>query len=264
MTETTAATKTPMQLAVEAAAAVQASAQAQAANAAVAQPAAAAQGTALAMASGQGGSVTTAVAAPKMSMEDAMGSSLSVDCWMKVGVDGIKIGESPVLIDGEPIHVVINMTDGMGFVVKNAIKGGNPAQYAYTQDNATATTGGSWDAAMAKIRALPGASNANPYRAVDLPMRVPNDIVIPVLKKGTKEVENVVVCPAGKTIGHTTSTTNWKAWELLYRDVNAKGFMGQEVLVNVGYEKRKNNAGNEWGTLTFELLGLAADELATE
>lgn len=261
MSETTnAAPLTAVQQAIAAAAAAQASQSA--ATAAPAPAAAAAPGTAVATTST--GAVTTAVAAPKMSMEDAMGSSLSVDAWMKVSEDGIKIGESPVLIDGDPIHVVINMTDGIGFVVKNAIKGGNPAQYAYTQDNVTATTGGSWEAAQAKIRSLPGASGASPYRAVDLPMRVPKDIVVSVLNKATKQPEDVVVCPAGKTLGHTTSTTNWKAWELLYREVSSKGYMGQEILVNVGYEKRKNAGGNTWGTLTFQLIGLAAEELASE
>lgn len=263
MTETTAAVqKTPMQMAVEAAAAQQAQAQANHQAAAVAQSPA--ENTAVAMASNPGSSVTTAVSAPKMSMEDAMGSSLSVDCWMKVGYDGIKIGDSPVLIDGEPIHVIITMKDSIGFVIKEAIKGGNPPQYAYTQDRVTATTGGSWAAAMEKIRALPNNANANPYRAVDLPMRVPNDIVVSVLNKTTKQAEDVVVCPAGKIIGHTTSTTNWGAWELLYKAVLAAGLMGKDVAVNVGYTKRTNPKGNEWGTLTFELLGSAEDYLATE
>lgn len=263
MTETTAAVqKTPMQMAVEAAAAQQAQAQANHQAAAVAQSPA--ENTAVALASNPGGSVTTAVAGPKMSMEDAMGSSLSVDCWMKVSKDGIKIGDSPVLLDGDPIHVIIDMKDGIGFVIKEAIKGGDPAQYAYTQDRVTATTGGSWADAVKKIQALPAAANARPYRAVDLPMRLPADLIVERLKKGTKEVESITVCPAGKIIGHTTSTTNWTAWELLYKAVSAAGLMGKEVVVNVGYVKRSNPKGNEWGTLTFDLLGSAEDYLATE
>lgn len=203
-----------------------------------------------------------AIAGPKLSMGDVAGASMSVDAWFKPDKAGLRIGDSPVLI--KAIKAVIDMTDGKGFVVKMGIKGGNPAQYAYTQDNSTCTTGGSWEAACQRIRALAaGAAVApSPYRCVDLPFTVPADTFVKVLDNDV--VKEVQVATAGQTLGYTTSTTNWKAWELFHRAVETAGLMGHRVLVELGAEARINKAGNEWGTMTFKLIGDADEELAGE
>lgn len=192
---------------------------------------------------------TTAVAnAPaatpvKLSMESMAAGSMNVDKWLKVNEDGLKIGESKLITD--PILVSLDMTEGVGFMLKYAIKGGNPAQYAYTADLVNAAGGGSWPDAQARIRAL--APSATPYRAVDLPFTLEQEV-----KAG-----GVVVGVVGDTIGYTTSTTNWGNWQAFYKEVSDARLLGQRVQVKLTSQPRTNKAGNVWGVVAFELVGAA-------
>lgn len=215
----------------------------QAANAASAATApAAATGTALAPANGN-----TAVGMPvapgkKLSMESLQTGAMNVDKWLKVKEFGLLIGDKPDLI--ESIVVSLNMTEGVGFVPKFAIKAGNPAQYFYTLDNVLCAQGGTWDAAIQKAAALD--PRARPYPCVDLPFTVHEEV------KGKKDV---VLAEVGLKLGYTTSTTNWKAWEQFYKEVAAAGLLNTEVLVKLGFEAKTNKNNNTWGIVTFELLG---------
>ncbi len=241
-------------LAAKAAAATQAEAQATLQAQAAANPGA--------VATTSGNQVSVAVApGPKMTMDSVAGGGMSVDAWFKVEKDGLRIGDGKAKFTGMP--VILTMIDGIGFVVKKGIKGGNPAQYAYTQDEVTCTTGGTWEAACQRIRQLAGAAAATPYRCVDLPFLVPEDFEASFLPPGDKELSKETVAKAGQTLGLTTATTNWGAWEKFHREVAAAGLMGKRVLLEVGYEYRTNKAGNEWGTMTFKLIG-DADEIRGE
>jgi len=179
---------------------------------------------------------------PKMTMEQLSAGSMSVDKWVKVNEDGIKIGDGKLIPDG--FIATIDMTDGRGFVPKMAIKGGNPAQYAYSLDGVTAVSGGSWEAAQARIRALAGAGAATPYRAVDLPFTLVEDV---------KDMSGAVVGKAGEVVGYTTSTTNWANWETFYRAVGQAGLMGSTVKVKLTQQARSAK-GNNWGVVRFELI----------
>lgn len=185
-----------------------------------------------------------AVAPQKFSMESMAAGSMSVDKWFKVTEDGLKIGDSKLIIGG--VKATLDMTDGSGFVLKMAIKGGNPAQYAYTTDNVNATAGGSWEGAMARIRALD--PRANPYRAVDLPFTLTEDV---------KDMGGVLVGKAGDTVGYTTSTTNWANWATFYKAVADADLINQKVLVLLTQQPRTNSNQNKWGVIKFELLGAA-------
>lgn len=184
-----------------------------------------------------------AVAPQVLSMESMAQGSMSVDAWFKVKEDGLKIGDMAGLLD--EVEAVLNMTAGSGFVLKYAVKNGNPAQYAYTTDLATAFGGGTWAAAMQRIQALNPATPVAPYRCVDLPFKLIN----PVSKGG------VVLAKAGDTIGYTTSTTNWKNWEDFYKECVKAGLLGKDVLVKLTAQARSNKAGNTWGVLKLELVG---------
>lgn len=212
--------------------------------------AAVAAGTQVATVNTQGGAVTTAPVAPgkALSMDALLTGAINVDAWFKPKEFGLLIGDNPHLIDA--VKCIIDMTDGVGFVAKRGIKAGNPAQYFYTTDGATCTTGGSWEAAQAKARALD--PRASEYRCVDLPFTLLEEV---------KDKKNAVVAEAGKRIGYTTSTTNWKAWEQFYRECSQQGLLGKRVEVILGAERRVNKAGNVWGTMTFQLVGeLVAEE----
>lgn len=223
-------TQDPIQAAIAAATAARA-----AAAAAVPTP-----GTAVAS------PVNTAVGAPaqKFTMEQMMAGGMSVDKWFKVNEDGIKIGDSKLI--NEDIIVTLDMTDGRGFVVKQGIKGGNPAQYAYTVDGVNATSGGPWSVAMQRIQQL--APGAAPYRAVDLPMTLTTDL---------KDVGGKEAGKVGDVVGYTTSTTNWSNWQAFYQEVSTKGLLNHTVKVKLTAQPRVNKAGNNWGVMKFELLGEA-------
>jgi hypothetical protein len=219
-----------------------------AAKAAAESQAAATGGTAVATAPAANGGVAvmTRPAAPaaKLNMETVSAGNMTVDAWLKPKEFGILVGDKTDLID--TIKAVIDMTDGVGFIVKKGIKAGNPAKYWYTLDGATCTTGGSWEAAVAIAKGMD--PKAYEYRCVDLPFDVLEDIV------GKKQG---VLCEAGKKVGYTTSTTNWKNWEMFYKDVQKANLLNEKVVVEIGYEKRENANKNTWGVLTFKLLGSA-------
>lgn len=218
---------------------------------AAATPAPAVPGTAVAAvdASTNALAVPGAKAAP-LTMESLMMGSMTVDGWFKVKEYGLIVGDNPELFPSA--KVIIDMTDGAGFISKMAIKGGNPAQYAYTTDMATAQGGGTWEAAQQRIRALD--PKASPYRAVDLPMTVLEDIL--VAPNGAPEgTPKKLLAKAGQRLGYTTSTTNWANWETFYREVAAAGLLGKRVEVVIGSQRRTNKNNNAWGVMTFKLVG---------
>lgn len=202
-----------------------------------------------------GGQVTTAQKGTALSMESLMMGSMSVDGWFKPKEYGLAIGDNPGLVT--QIRVALDLTEGVGFVSKMAIKGGNPAQYSYTTDLVNATGGGSWEQAQARIRALD--PKASPYRAVDLPFTLLEDVK--VCPPGAGADKAVEVAKAGQRMGYTTSTTNWSNWETFYRDCASKGLIGKRVEVIIGSQRRTNKNNNVWGVMSFQLVGeLVAEE----
>ncbi len=193
---------------------------------------------------------THSAPAPKLSMATVSTGALNVDAWIKPKEFGLLVGDSSDLFENAICS--IDMTDGKGFVVKKGIKAGNPAQYAYTVDGVTAVTGGSWEAAIAKMKAI--NPTAYEYRCVDLPFVLLEDIV----------AKGKVLAKAGTKLGYTTSTTNWKAWEEFYSTCANANVLDELVKVKLGFEKRENKAGNKWGVLTFELISTMAEATAEE
>ena len=198
-------------------------------------------------------STAVGAVAPKgnpLSMESLMLGSMSVDGWLKPKEYGLTVGDSPILFPSA--KVILDLTDGVGFISKMAIKGGNPAQYAYTTDLVSAMGGGSWEAAQGRIRALD--PKASPYRAVDLPFTLVDDITgtLPGAPAGTAPT---IVAKAGQRLGYTTSTTNWANWEAFYRECQQAGLIGKKVELNVGSQRRTNKNNNVWGVMTFQLIG---------
>lgn len=205
--------------------------------------------TAVAVAS-PGGELAPSMGGTPLSMETLMMGSMSVDGWFKPKEFGLNVGDNPALVS--TAKVMLDMTEGMGYISKMGIKGGNPAQYAYTTDMKTASGGGSWDAAQARIRTLD--PKASPYRAVDLPMTILEEVFgsTPGAPEGTPKVS---LAKPGQRLGYTTSTTNWANWETFYREVIAAGLKGKKVEVIIGAQRRVNPKGNVWGVMTFKLVG---------
>lgn len=213
--------------------------------------------SAVAAQAAQAGAVTTvapapsqAVAAPApvtrgvpMTMEDMVGGGISVEGWLKVSEFGFKLGPTNTLYT-DTILVEIDLAAVAPCL---AIKFGNPAVYFKTYDRVTEAKGGSWAEAVRKAQ----ASNPNntEYRAVDVPMRIVEDVISKPAKGAP-----VILLPAGMVAGYSTSTTNWGAWETFYNSCKRAGLAGQTVRAHLGWEKRTNKAGNEWGIMTWTLV----------
>lgn len=199
-----------------------------------------------AVATQSGGAVSTQMAPQKLTMETMAAGGMAVDKWLKVNENGLHIGESGLIV--KPVKASIKLDE---FVLKMAIKGGNPAQYAYTTDYVNAVGGGTWEAAQARIRALD--QRASPYRAVDLPFTLEEDVV---------DIQGKPAGKAGELIGYTTSTTNWANWQAFFNECCEKGFVTADgkgpaarVEVNLTAQPRTNKNNNKWGVVAFELVG---------
>lgn len=229
----------------------QAMAAAAAASAAAAAAAPAQTAVATAPAS-TGMSMTAPVAkGPALTMDTVMTGQLNVDAWLKPKETGLFIGDNKEVVTS--VLATIDMKDGRGFIVKKGIKAGNPAQYFYTTDGVTCVSGGSWEAAVARAKGI--AATAYEYRCVDLPFEVIEAVKGRDIKTGVEKELYAV----GTKLGYTTSTTNWKNWESFYQDVVDAKLLDETVIVKLGCEERSNKAGNNWGVVTFELVGPAND-----
>ncbi|WKV22064.1 hypothetical protein Phage2-1_00063 [Achromobacter phage 2-1] len=175
-------------------------------------------------------------------MDQLMAGGMTVDVWVKCKEFGLIVGQTQELVPS--FKVYIDMTDGVGFSCKQSIKAGNPAQYWSTYDGAMSDKGIPWNEAIQKAVALD--AKARPYRSVDVPMVLLEDIKSP---KGAE------LAKAGQRLGYSTSTTNWAAWESFYKAVATAGLLGKCVEVNVGYEAKTNKNNNTWGIMTWELVG---------
>lgn len=227
-------------------------------NAAKAQAASAQQG--VATASGDVAGQVPAAVAPnvtalptaqnKLSADDMLTGSFSVDAFAKVSEDGIKINESALI---EKLLVSINLSEVYYYF---AVKYGNPAVYKKTTNRQVATDGTPWQQVLQTASAVGGASFKGDYRAADVPMT----LLVPAVDLKDKEA-----APAGHRIGKSLSTTEWREWEGLLRAVKAAGLDpdGSVIQVAVGYKKRTSST-NTWGVLTFEFIGEYVDDSEAE
>jgi hypothetical protein len=194
------------------------------------------------------GGVAVYQAPRRKTLEDLENSStMNVDTFLKVNQFGLSVKDSEGLIDD--IEVIIDMDRGVA--VNECIKyGGNNAIYVKTFDGVTANTGKPWAAELAKIAQI--EPKARPYPSADLTLTLAKDAIGKV--KGQKEPQ--VILPAGKTLGHSTSTTNLGNLTSLIKDVKDAGLEGKKVRVEISSEERNKN-NTTWGVLKFKLLGEA-------
>jgi hypothetical protein len=187
----------------------------------------------------------TAVGAPaprRITADDAMVAGFSVDGWLKVNEFGIFIGEDK----STPLDNLAVALD-MGQVrYKYGIKYNGPsgAVYNHTYDRVTATSGVSWVEAILEAKKFD--QRAREYLTADLPLIVLDDVMD---KKGKEKL-----IEAGKTLGHTPSTTGFQSFSALLRSLEANGISKESGLIkiNLGFTVRTSkNSPKPWGVLDF-------------
>ncbi|WP_353640782.1 hypothetical protein [Mesorhizobium sp. WSM2239] len=176
----------------------------------------------------------TAVGRP-MGLDDAMAGAVTVDEWLKVNEHGLQIGAKKPLL--EEIKVRIDLSD---VTYNETVKYGNPATYRKTYDRVMASDGSTWAQALSEARSVD--PRARPYKSADIQMEMVDDVK---LKEETVE--------AGTTLGHSFSTTGFKAFAKLVKQMTKDGAdpSSDTVEVTVGYVEQSSN-GNTWGILDFK------------
>jgi hypothetical protein len=191
---------------------------------------------------GAANAVTPYAPGKRMTLDDVENGSMSVDGYFKVKYEGLKVGDKPGLFEECLVEIVLPEV-----AVCKSVKYGNPAIYEKTYDEVRTAKGGSWPEAQARAKAADPSYKSDPYISADIPMKVLAPIV---------DSKGVLLCEAGKKLGYSLSTTNLGAFKDFKRAVEAAGIsLNGTVVVKVGYAPRSNKNGNQWGTMTFTLVG---------
>lgn len=197
-----------------------------------------------------GGAVSHYVAPRPKTLDDFQSGGFNVDTYLSVKSEGLKVKKEEGL--AENVLVSIDMKK---IQVCQAIKFGEGTYYK-TYDDVRCAQGGSWNDAIRKAQMAD--PKARPYDSADLTMTVISDM------KGFFKGKEVVLAPAGTILGHSLSTTNAANFKEFLDSVRDAGLIKSTVEVLVGYEPRSNAKGQQWGVLTFSLVGEYVPEQAAE
>jgi hypothetical protein len=174
---------------------------------------------------------------------DTLGTSIGiaklVKNWLKVNQFGMTLNKDRKILD--EVKVTLDMTQDVGFFLKESLKWGNPTKYASTYDGgATADKGGSFADQLQKARYETG-EEIEPFPSADVVLHL-----VKPLKVGENTLE------AGTAIGHSFAKTNWDEWVEFFRDVNTAGLIGTTVGITITSEEVNHNNYN-WGILKLKL-----------
>jgi hypothetical protein len=188
------------------------------------------------------GAVAPVGRAAPLTLQDFNTSGLNVEEFLKVNAYGITFGKDQTLFKS----VIVDL-DMSKVQVCHAIKFGNPATYFKTYDGVSCASGGTWAAAVQK--AQNADPKARPYDSADLTFT----------NTGPLQLKEKVI-PAGTTLGHSLSTTNRQHFADLISQIQRAGYAStSKVRVELGHE-HKNKGSNNWGLVTFKLIGLAEEQ----
>lgn len=180
------------------------------------------------------------------SMESRSGSKgigQAVAHWLKVDEFGLSIDADRKKL--EEVLVEIDMTEGLGFMVKDTIKWGNtPVNYASLYEGQMADNGQPWGEVVQ--RAMRADPRAKVFPSADIILTVVDPI------EQSKGAEPIAV---GVKVGLTLSMSNWRNWEVFYGEVSKAGLIGQNVKARLhGQEVLGKKNGLTWGVVAFDLI----------
>jgi len=177
-------------------------------------------------------------------------ANLRPDRWLKVSEYGLFFGKEKSRLIPE-IVVRIDLTEDVGFWVKEQVKFGNPAQYFSTYDGRSCDKGGAWESAVA--RAMAFDPEARPYVTVD----VKAALAQPVRDRNGEPFD----LPVDAVVGIALSYSGFFEWQAMFRSAVLRGLVREEGHRMVGdtalfrlRAKTIDNHVNTWGVIEFELL----------
>lgn len=182
--------------------------------------------------------------------EDAFlnAGGMTVDTYINVTPFGIRLNkEWGGQLDS--FEATIDMNDVKFFWgVQKTI--GKSVEYAKSYDGVSTIKGENFQNVIGDFQRL-SDKKADPYPGADLPFNLANDYADP---KDAKKVYN-----ADQVAGWTTSITGFKPWQAFHKKIKAAGLGTSVLKLKVSHAPRKNNAGQEYGVLEFDLLEIVQD-----
>lgn len=178
-----------------------------------------------------------AFAAP--SMASLMVSGFAVDQFVKITDAGILMKKDATAKEAQDkIRVVIDMTEGFGFILLWTANYGTPVRYIESYDGVNTTKGESFATAIATAYAVD--PKVNPYQTVKISMKL---------------LADAGGVTAGTNLGLSLTKTGLIPWQQFYQAVAKAGLLGQEVEVEVSYKVGKKQGFRDWGIPVFTLIG---------
>jgi hypothetical protein len=188
---------------------------------------------------------STAVGAPVASgaplgLDDMLGGGVSVDGWIKLTADGIKVGDKTKPLD--TIVVYLDMASiAYNYSIKYNLNG--TAVYHKTYDRLTDAQGGPWISTIQKAQSID--PKAYEYRSAEIPLVVAEAIASKTAGENAAE--------PGDKLGLALSTTGWAKFQDFIRNLGRQNIDPKTGIVKftLGYETKKKAGVNDWGVPTF-------------
>jgi hypothetical protein len=177
-----------------------------------------------------------APSAPSLdSMADNAG--IQVDAYLSVKETGLRIDKNPVFQDAK---VTIDLTECTPIFSVRANRGGQTT-FIKSYDGRMTSQGENFQQATARLQATHEKVDG-PYQTVEIPVTLLSDV--PGAKKGAR-------------LGITPAITGVKFWTKFYNELRAAGLQRAKVEAKIVCTPQTNKNGNEWGVVSFELVGEA-------
>lgn len=190
----------------------------------------------------------------KFTLDDLDSGSLAVDGFVQSKFEGLAFKmQDENLTKGSTIveEALVTLTASENITVFEGAKYGKPTVYIKTFDGRKeARSGQDWSVAMEKAKLAD--ANVYSYKGADIEMKAYEDI---------KDLKGKVVVPAGTSLGHSSTPTGLKSLKALRKAIEAAGLVDELVVVKLTNTPQSKN-GNDWGILTFELVGPAPESEA--
>jgi hypothetical protein len=172
------------------------------------------------------------------SMADSAG--IQVDQFLTIKDTGFRLGDSKTLFNEATVR--INMNEVVPIVSLRANRGGSTT-FIKSYDGVTTSQGQSFALAESNLRNTHDKVDG-PYQTAEIPATLLADVA------GGKK---------GETIGVTPPITGVKFFTKFYKELQEKNLENATVDVKLIHTPQTNKNGNEWGVVTFELIGEASE-----
>lgn len=167
-------------------------------------------------------------------------SGIQVDEYLTVKDTGFRLGDAKSKLFNEA-KVRIDMTEVLPIVSVRANRAGNTT-FIKSYDGVMTSQGQSFEQATAQLRASHDKVDG-PYQTVEIPAEL---------------IEAAGGVAAGSRIGITPAITGVKFFTKFYNELRKQGLEDATVDVKITHTPQSNRNGNEWGVVSFELIGEAA------